>query len=139
MQTKTPKECYLRAKLLKLKNKSLDEAKLISARLISNQAQTLKDERIGHALDRLCQQLKKRDPLLNVEEVRQMCDYVKTIQQEYSEFKKLEEDALLFGREVDYLAIKEQEPCMRIVPVAKGEFRLLSNQHFVAFLATFGI
>lgn len=36
VQTKTPKECYLRAKLLKLKDNTLDEAKLISARLISN-------------------------------------------------------------------------------------------------------
>ena len=74
-----------------------------------------------------------------MEEVRLMCDYVKTIQEEYSEFKKREEDALLFGREADYVAIKEQEPSMRIVPVTKGELRLLSNQYFVAFLTTFGI
>ena len=30
-----------------------------------------------------------------------MCNYVRNIQEEYQEFKKEEEDAILFGREAD--------------------------------------
>ena len=54
VQNKTPRECYERAKLLKLKKGTLDQAKEISAKLLNKQAQVLKDTRIGHALDRLC-------------------------------------------------------------------------------------
>ena len=79
----------------------------------------MKDERIGHALERLCLQLKKKDPQLNIEEVRLMCNYVRVIQEEYQDFKKEEEDAILFGREADLLALKHASPAMRVVPLTK--------------------
>lgn len=77
VQNKEPKECYERSKLLKLKKQSKDEAKEISAKLLSKQAQNLKDTRIGHALDHLCAQLMKNDAQLKYATVEKMCNFVR--------------------------------------------------------------
>lgn len=35
--------------------------------------------------------------------------------------------------------IRNSKPAMRVVPVTKDEFNMLSNSNFVAFLATFSV
>lgn len=78
---KTYKDCYNRAKLLKLKNGTKAEAKEISSNLLSNSKQSenqgIKDRLVKHALHTLCKRLGERnDGKVLVAEVREMCDYL---------------------------------------------------------------
>ena len=68
-----------------------------------------------------------------------MCMFVKQIQEEYSEFRSEEDNAILFGRQVEMSDIRNANCGMRVVPVGKEEFKMMQNQYFVAFLATFGV
>ena len=65
--------------------------------------------------------------------------FVRQIQEEYSEFRSEEDNAILFGRQIEMSDIRNTNCAMRVVPVTKDEFKMMQNQHFVMFLATFGV
>lgn len=103
---KTYKDCYNRAKLLKLKNGTIAEAKEISSNLLSNskhgENQGIKDRLVKHALHKLCKDLADRnDGKVQFTLVREMCEYLSEIQAEHKAYKRAEEDAILFGRNMD--------------------------------------
>jgi len=59
---------------------------------------------------------------------------------EHREHKKAEEDAILFGRNLEMADIRNSlNLAMRVVPVTAEEFKMLKVAPFVAFLAAFGI
>jgi len=69
-----------------------------------------------------------------------MCDYLCTIQEEHREYKKAEEDAVLFGRNLEMADMRNSTNlAMRVVPVTQDEFKMLNNVAFIRFLAAFGI
>ena len=69
-----------------------------------------------------------------------MCQYLKSIQVEYSDYKRAEEDAILFGRNLDMADIRNSSNlAMRVVPVTTEEFNMLRSSPFVAFLSAFGV
>ena len=51
-----------------------------------------------------------------------MCQFVKKISSEYSEFKADEEKLLLFGGLLEAEDLKVAQPSMRVVPVTREEF-----------------
>ena len=79
----------------------------------------------------------KTDTQLKFTTVEQMCHFVKQIQEEYTEFKSEEDNAILFGRTIEMADIRNSNCAMRVVPVTKDEFKMVQNPYFVAFLATF--
>ena len=69
-----------------------------------------------------------------------MCAYLKQIQSEHSEYKKAEDDAILFGRSLEMADFRNsKQTAMRVVPITQDEFKMLRSGPFVAFLAAFGI
>ena len=68
-----------------------------------------------------------------------MCHFIRQIQEEYAEFKSEEDNAVLFGRQIEMADIRNAGCAMRVVPTTKDEFKMLQNQYFIAFLSTFGI
>ena len=70
-----------------------------------------------------------------------MCDYLCQIQSEHKEYKKVEEDAILFGRNMDMADIQANSKnlAMRVVPITPTEFKMHRNGAFINFLAAFGI
>ena len=69
-----------------------------------------------------------------------MCAYLKQIQEEHKEYKRAEDDAILFGRNIDLADLRNaKNTAMRVVPVTQEEFKLLRSSAFIAFLAAFGI
>ena len=81
----------------------------------------------------------KNDAQLKYNTVEQMCMFVKQVQEEYSEFKSEEDNAILFGRQIEMADIRNAHCGMRVVPVTNEEFKMIQNPYFVMFLATFGI
>ena len=142
---KTYKDCYNRAKLLKLKNGTIEGAKEISSNLLSNskhgENQGIKDRLVSQALNTLCKHMSDRnDGKVQFSQIRAMCDYLTDIQQEHMAYKKAEEDAILFGRNIDMADIQNSKNlAMRVVPVTQEEFKMLRTGAFIAFLAAFGI
>ena len=76
---KTYKDCYKRAKLLKLKNGTVAESKEISNSLLNKQGehQSIKDRLVRHALSTLVKHLKeKNDGQTDFAQVKAMCSYL---------------------------------------------------------------
>ena len=140
---KTYKDCYNRAKLLKLKNGTVAEAKEISNNMLSKQGehQSLKDRLVKQSLNTLVKHLAERnDGKVQFAQVRAMCDYLNEIQIEHKEYKKAGEDAILFGRNLEMADIRNSKNlAMRVVPVTQDEFKMLKNGAFINFLGAFGI
>lgn len=70
-----------------------------------------------------------------------MCGYLRQIQAEHKDYKRAEEDAILFGRSLEMADIRNSKysSAMRVVPITQEEFKMLKSAPFVAFLAAFGI
>lgn len=69
-----------------------------------------------------------------------MCIYLSSIQKEHAEYKRAEEDAILFGRNLEMADIRNNSSlAMRVVPVTPEEFNMLKFGPFVAFLGAFGV
>ena len=76
---KTYKDCYKRAKLLKLKNGTVSESKEISNSLLNKQGehQSIKDRLVRHALSTLMKHLKeKSDGQIELAQIKAMCSYL---------------------------------------------------------------
>ena len=67
----------------------------------------------------------KDDKPLYLNTVKQMCNYVKQVQEEYTEFKLEEDNAILFGRNIEMADIRNSNCSMKVVPVTKDEFKMV--------------
>jgi len=57
---------------------------------------------VKHALNTLCKHLADRNEgKVHFSQVREMCEYLSEIQQEHKAYKRAEEDAILFGHNID--------------------------------------
>ncbi len=77
---KTYKDCYNRAKLLKLKKGSVAEAKEISSNLLSKpgEHQSIKERLVRDALSQLVKNLAERsDGKVAFSTIKSMCDYLR--------------------------------------------------------------
>ena len=111
---KTYKECYERAKQLKLKSGDVVAAKEISHELLSKQARSTKNLLVKHALDWLIKSLckKEADSRINYKRIEQMCTYIQEIQAEYADYVNEKEELILFGHEKDMADIvNNNEKC----------------------------
>ena len=102
----------------------------------------MKDRLVKQALEQLARSLGERngDGKVHIGVITEMVEYLRQIQQEHKEFKREEENAILFGRKVEMADIRNSSNmAMRVVPVTQEEFKLLRNNAFVAFLSSFGI
>jgi len=119
------------------------EAKEISSNLLSKQGehQSLKDRLVRDALTQLVKHLGERhEGKVEIAHVKSMSAYLKQIQLEHKEHKKAEEDAILFGRNLDMADLRNSKStAMRVVPVTQDEFKMLRSGPFLAFLAAFGV
>jgi len=68
---------------------------------------------------------------LSVSQVTAMCNYVKFIYEDYCGFKSEQENAILFGRQTEMADIRRADLEMRVVPVTREHFQLISNPKFV--------
>ena len=94
-----------------------------------------------HALHKLCKDLADRnDGKVQFSLVREMCEYLSEIQAEHKAYKRAEEDAILFGRNLDMADMQNSENlAMRVLPVTQDEFKMMRTGAFIHFLAAFGI
>ena len=140
---KTYKDCYNRAKLLKLKNGTIDQAKEISSNMLSKKGdhQSLKDRLVRQALNTLCKHISDRsEGKVEFEQIKKMCEFLRAIQIDHKDYKRVEEDTILFGHNLEMADMRNSKNlAMRVVPVTQEEFRMIRNGAFIAFLSAFGI
>ena len=88
-------------------------------------------------------------PEIEKEVIKPYLDYLKCISEEYTEFRKVEDDMVLFGGELELSDIKRcveggstaqqmQVPFV-IVPIVREDFEKLSDIHFLQLQACFGV
>lgn len=121
---KTYKDCYNRAKLLKLKNGTVDAAKEISRGLLSKQGENtnLKDRLVRQALQALVKHLEERSEHKKADlvQVRAICEFLGRIEQDYTEYMRAKDDIILFGRTLEMADMNKEDSsalAMRVVPV----------------------
>ena len=80
----------------------------------------MKDRLVKQALEQLARSLGERngDGKVHIGVITEMVEYLRQIQQEHKEFKREEENAILFGRKVEMADIRNSSNmAMRVVPV----------------------
>ena len=138
VEGKTARQCYERYKKLKLK-KGTEYAKKQSTKLLSREAQAIKDCKVGLALKKMCHSLINQTGTLSKQSLEDYCAYVSQICQDHEAFLAEQENSLLFGREIDMADLRKAKVEMRVVPATRDHFKMLSQPSFTAFLGALGI
>lgn len=102
----TAKECYKRGKLLKLKKISEQESRAISKSLLLDQKSNINEKKVEIALKRFVDQKLEIEKKISKETVQPYLDYIQRICEEYQEFRKTEDNLVLFGGELELADIK---------------------------------
>lgn len=152
----TAKQCYERGKVLGLKKLSIEECRAKSLKLVSqNKTSSFSNKKVLYALKKFV--LTKlegcEEPIAKAQLVG-FIDYIRKICEDYEEFRKTEDNLVLFGGELELNDIKRvaqlrseqvsrdstqmQTPFV-IVPVSRTDFQMLSDPALLQLLSIYGV
>lgn len=152
----TPKMCHTRGKVLGLKKLSAEEAKLKSVNLHTqvDVPSHIVEKKVFMTLQKFVLGKLEEDKDASRSDIRKYLDYISNVCHEYTEFRKKQDDMVLFGDELELADIKRavqqtsksatlsarnmQIP-FTIVPLTRNDFRKLSDPLFLHLLTCFGV
>lgn len=152
----TARMCYERGKVLKIKYFSVEDCKARSMKLASEQkTKSFSNKKVLYALRKfVISKLEATEEPLDKSHITGYIDYIKGICQDYQEFRKVEDNLVLFGGELELNDIKRvaqlksdqvkrdasQMQCpFVIVPVSRTDFKMLSDPAMLQLMACFGV
>jgi hypothetical protein len=128
---KSPKECYRRAKILKIKSLGKDGARQISQQLFLEKKGDITRAKVAYALKQfLSVKGKSAGPYVN---------YLHKIAGDFQRFKQEEENLLLFGSQQDIEDFHRGKVEFTVVPLAREDFDMLKDHDFLRLLDVFGV